>query len=141
MSNFKAFKNRLLAIYRILQMKDFILIEAKKKHGILHSRILCRTDFEDMDDLAILEAQYYGKKHDIEKENWNEFNVELEKVDGKNKCNCPINTPILLKDCLGTIERGKLLKINNSYSLILDNEIDSNIESDSHIVAYKKAKI
>lgn len=141
MVTFKTIKNRLLAIYKILQMKDFILIEAKKKHGILHSRIVLRTDFEDMDDLAILEAQYYGKKHEIEENSWNEFDVELEKVDGENKCNCPINTPILLKDCMGTIERGKLLKINNSYSLILDNEMDSNIECDSHIVAYKKAKI
>lgn len=141
MSNFKAFKNRLLAIYKILHLKDFILIEAKKKHGILHSRILCRTDFEDMDDLAILEAQYYGKKHDIEKENWNKFNVELDCKNGKNLCNCPVNTPILLKDCFGTIERGKLLKVGDSYSLIFDDEENSHIENDEHIIEYKKAKI
>lgn len=47
-------KTRFKAILRILSCHDFILIEAKKVNGTLHSRISYRTDFDDIDEYKIL---------------------------------------------------------------------------------------
>lgn len=54
----KRIKTRLIALYRILTLNNFILIEAKKKDGVLHSRISCRTDFDDEEDARVLKFQY-----------------------------------------------------------------------------------
>lgn len=55
--NIKQIKVRIKAIWRILTLNNFILIEAKRKNGKLYSRISCRTDFEDEDDVKILHYQ------------------------------------------------------------------------------------
>lgn len=51
-------KLRLIALWRILTSRNFILIEVKDKNPVKHSRhtrVLYRTDFEDEDDLITLD--------------------------------------------------------------------------------------
>lgn len=55
--NIKQIKVMVKAIWRILTLNNFILIEAKRKNGGLYSRIACRTDFEDEDDIKVLQHQ------------------------------------------------------------------------------------
>lgn len=69
---------------------------------------------------------------------WKEFDVILDDVNGSNNCNCPINTPIIVKDVFGSTEKAILRQYGNYFEIEFDNNSDDNcIEDERHIVEYR----
>lgn len=71
---------------------------------------------------------------------WKEFDVILDDPNGRNNCDCPINTPIIVKDVFGSTEIAMLRQYGNYFTVefeLGDDNDNSCIESEKHIIEYK----